>query len=189
MKKWLTLIEVMFSIAIFGVWAVYVLSSLIDNISFFERTNLRNEATFLAKEGIEIAYNIVDSNINRWMAWNCLGYNVNYNCTEKIWDSNNYYKFSIDKDWYFNTSITNKDFDDNIIYYHTWTSDLFWYNHDDTWQETYFSRYLYFTWVYSQGDSWIIDKNKILKVNSIVEYKKWAFTWEVILESFIWNVR
>ncbi len=194
MKSWVTLIELLIAIVIFWIWVIYVVGNVIWNISYVERTSMKTQSTFLAKEGIEIAYNLVDSNIERWMHWNCANYDTNdYSCDDFLWSWNSYYKAEISTWSAFSiSSISNTNHEDNILYFHTWDLNWytwFWYDHDDTWKETDFSRYLYFTWVYSEGDSWVLDKSEILKVKSVVKFKKWAYTWDVTLESFVWNVR
>jgi hypothetical protein len=63
----------------------------------------------------------------------------------------------------------------------------FFYNYF-TWEKTPFYRYVTFTWVYLKPD-WLIDTDKLLKLNSKVFYSLWSLTGEVVLSSFIGDRR
>ena len=81
-------------------------------------------------------------------------------------------------------------FSDYQIYFHTWNAlnGETWFKYDYTWAEnekTWFARYLLITWVIA--DWWIVDKEKLLKVESHVLFQKGALTWEKVMETFIWN--
>ena len=90
-------------------------------------------------------------------------------------------------------------FEDNQLCMFTWNIDwntgMFRYSYCSElgWEPTFFARYLSFTWVdisdptkIDQSQT-ILSKDKILKVESHVLYKKWHNTWEYVFESFIWN--
>lgn len=65
-KKWLTLIEVLLAIVLFGSGIVVILSIIIQNISLSTKIRNKTIATMLAKESIEMFFNYKDSNIDRW---------------------------------------------------------------------------------------------------------------------------
>jgi Tfp pilus assembly protein PilV len=67
-----TFIEVMIAIVIFSVWILAVLSLVTHNLKSMDRNNLKLQATLLAKEWIELVYNLRDSNIEKELPWNCL---------------------------------------------------------------------------------------------------------------------
>jgi hypothetical protein len=113
-----------------------------------------------------------------------------------IFSTWNTYTVSINSWWYY---IIEKNTSNNRLYYHTgdikkstnsvW-ENWFWYNHNSTnWIPTNFGRIISFTWVWLSPENKIWSLDKILKVMSIVNYWTWAYTWEVKLESFIWNIR
>ena len=70
-KKGFTLIEILVVIFIFGVGILAVLNVLTKSLGYFDAISMRTKATLLAKEGLEIAYTIRDSNIEQ-------GYPRNY---------------------------------------------------------------------------------------------------------------
>ena len=185
-KKALSLIEVLIVILILWFVLVSVLSVITRNFFNIDYVNTKSQATYFAKEWIEMVLNNVDSNIEKWMNRNCAYYNENYNCESYF--STWVYKIDLSFDErFYSIEETEAKFDKNILYYHTWTnanSSVFYYNHNSSWKETFFSRYLKFEELDMEEKS-----DDIFKINSIVEYKKWTMTWEVILESFISNVR
>lgn len=67
----ITLVEVMIAIVIFGVWILSILKVLGNNILIIQHTRLKTQATLLAKEWIELVYNLRDSNLDRSFDWNC----------------------------------------------------------------------------------------------------------------------
>jgi hypothetical protein len=86
------------------------------------------------------------------------------------------------------------DFEQNLswfqIYLHTWNSLNWetWFRYGYVWNEdekTWFARYLLITWVVA--DWKILDKDKLLKIESHVLYQRGAITWEKVMETFIWN--
>jgi prepilin-type N-terminal cleavage/methylation domain-containing protein len=62
-KRGFTFIEVMIVIAVFSIGVLAVLRLVIYNMSAVKTLETRTTATFLAKEGIELAYNLRDSNL------------------------------------------------------------------------------------------------------------------------------
>ena len=186
MKKWFTLVEVLVAIVVIGVGIVWVLGVISRNILAVDRINLENQATILAKEGIEIVYNIKDTNIERWIPWDCAEFDYQSpDCdTYFTWatgrfdvsfDKNNIYELTSTTTW-------------GTVYYNTWSvpgiGDWFWYSQDGSGdEETYYQRYIEFEDVQTSS------LNNVLKVKSVVEYSKWAYTWDVAIESFIWKSR
>lgn len=214
MKKvwWFTFVEIMIAIVVFSIWVVAVLWLVTTNLRSMDRNDLRLQATVLAKEWLELAYNMRDSNLERELPRNCIMNqsiywwsnldlsrqfeqnwidpdDIPFFCPKyfsiwdilQIWFSDNQYLKVESKNLF-------ENFDDNYswnkLYLHTWNS-LSWYSYDDGGEETYFARYISFTWVVENWN--LLDVDKILKVESHVLYKKSWFTGEVVLESFIWN--
>lgn len=68
-QNWLTLIEVLMAILLFGSWIVVILSIIIQNISLAQRIQDKTTATMLAKEAIEMFYSYKDTNIDKGEYW------------------------------------------------------------------------------------------------------------------------
>ena len=62
-KKAFTLLEILIAISVFAIGILAVLRVLTGNISVLDRTNIKLQATVLAKEWIELLYNVRDSNL------------------------------------------------------------------------------------------------------------------------------
>ena len=62
-KSAFTFIEVIIAITVFAIGVLAVLRLITQNLVMLDVTQSRMTATFLAKEGIELVYNMRDSNI------------------------------------------------------------------------------------------------------------------------------
>jgi Tfp pilus assembly protein PilV len=71
-KSGITLVEVIIAIVVFGVGILSILKILGSNIIIIQHTKFKAQATLLAKEGMEIVYNMRDSNLDRSFEWNCV---------------------------------------------------------------------------------------------------------------------
>jgi Tfp pilus assembly protein PilV len=56
---------------VFGVGILSVLGMITQNISTVQFVKTQTQATFLAKEGLEVVYNVRDSNSVKSLPWNC----------------------------------------------------------------------------------------------------------------------
>ncbi len=213
-KNGFTFIEIIVAITIFSIGILAVLGLMTNNLKLMDQNSTRLQATVLAKEGIELVYNIRDSNIQKELNWNCIIDDQMKNWTtddlsDKIWRGNQSNFEDIICQWYFdiqNTLQVSFDPEDYIfqkindntdsfelkyeqnklfLYQKDWIS---WYGNELTtlsWQETPFARYLSFYEVKEWTET--LPRDKIMKVQSHVLYIKWWKTWEVIFESFISN--
>ena len=210
-KSWFTFIEVIVAITVFAIGVLAVLRLITQNLVTLDATQLRTNATFLAKEWIELVYNMRDSNIAKWLPWNCLLIpnlltgdrwmleNPEDACAWNFssWsEDNKVLQISFNPDGYTYTLPVpaGMNFNElrsrNRLYYTTWDvwwRQIFWYSSRPVEEKdpTFFSRYILFTGVVEWKD--ILPRDSILKVESHVLYIKWTKTWEVVLESFIWN--
>lgn len=202
MKKFngaFTIIELVIAILIFWTWLLVILLTLNKNIIFVKKIQLKTQATFLAKEWIELVYNLRDSNKIKYYPWNYISWAVN------DIQNNNYQKFEVGKMYIpymlitgyksYIAEISNKA--DARLFVKTWEYNDsvgnivysgFFYNYF-TWKKTPFYRYVIFTWVYLQPEWKLAPYNKLLKVDSKVFYSFWNLTWEIIFSSFIWDWR
>ena len=210
-----TLIEVLIAITVFAIGVLAVLRVLTWNLSIMDHTNIKLQSTVLAKEWLELLYNLRDSNLERWLQWNCVLdqsiYSINQDdlilenenqiCTGYFGSGDQLLQLSFDKDNYYYQNISEYSdtfddlFDNNKLCKFTWDiwgTSMSWYAYcvQNSWEPTFFARYLSFTWVDLSGYNetmQVLPKDKILKVESHVLYKKWYKTGGIVFESFIWN--
>ena len=208
-SKAFTLLETIVVIIVFCIWILAVLHWLSQTLRNKDYANTQIKSAFFAREWIELIFNLRDTNYDKELDWNCIfkrvdhlsdSYSEDYNpfCNENFW-SWNVLKVSI-WSWedyvHIETWTLNNDFESDFtsyqIYFHTWDSIInnetwfiFDYNNWDEGKETWFARYVIITWVVE--DDVILDKNKLLKIESHVLYKRWALTWEKVMETFIGN--
>lgn len=212
-KIWFTLIEILIAITVFSIGVLAVLRVLTWNLSIMDNTEMKLQSTVLAKEWLELLYNLRDSNLEKELPWNCVlnmeVYNWNLddledNTEDKIctgyYGSDNFDKIlqlSFDWESYYYQNLTwSHDyftglFEDNQLCLFTWIINginMSWFSYCswDAGESTFFARYLSFTWVVTDS-MLLLPKDKILKVESHVLYKKWHKTWDIVFESFIWN--
>lgn len=194
-KSWFTLIETIIAILIFSIWILTILVVISKNVLTADRIKNKTTATFLAKEWIEIIYNQRDTNLDKWLAWNCTKTNSNYECIDKFWVGK-YYKTWVNLSGWINITTSNSSNQDNLLYFHEWKIkdsvwapilSGFWYDYNTDWKKTIFSRFVWFSWLYLESESGIADTTKILKINSYVRYNKGSAQDEVVLESIIWE--
>lgn len=210
-KRWFTFIEIMIAITVFAIGVLAVLRLLTSNLVTMDKTENRTVATFLAKEWLEMVYNIRDANIEKWLPRNCLL------TTQVLTD-----QFAeIDPDnaceWYFSSGARDgnvlslgflqtgyffaehKPLDENfsknfsmfgLIQMATmhWDDVISRYaprQGTETWDIQLFGRYILFTGVVD--GSTVLPLSDILKVESHVLFMKWWTTGEIVLESLIWK--
>lgn len=214
-KFGLTLIETLVAITVFSIGVFAVLRVLTWNLSIMDRTNMKLQSTVLAKEWLELLYNVRDSNLNKGLPWDCImdkgiydinqstlnsnieyggGDPKNYICKWFFWkDLNKIVQLSFDENNYLSQKILDKAsnfdqlFEDNKLCLFTW-EQMQRYSYCDQnglWEPTFFARYLSFSQVNVSNGS--LPNDKILKVESHVLYKKWYKTGDLVFESFIWN--
>ncbi len=197
-KNAFTIIELMISLIIFWSWLLFVLVILNKNVLLSKQIELKSKWTILSKEWIEIVFNKRDSNNIKYQPWNYITWNLtdgikNNDVYFEKWKS---YQVWTDFLWYENNinEISYPYLSNSKLYLKTWqllnktnktVYSWFYYNYS-TWEQTAFSRYASFTWVYTEPESNILSKDA-MKLNSIVRYNWWWISWEVILESIVTN--
>jgi len=202
-----TFIEVIIAITVFAIGVLAVLRLITQNLVTLDITQSRTTATFLAKEWIELVYNMRDSNIEKWLPWDCVL--ISNLLTGDFWVdpekvcawrfsswTDEALQISFDPEWYTYSNPVNLEtnfldlWSENRLYSTTWTvwwHDIFWYSSRPVpgQDPTIFSRYILFTGV-REWDK-ILPRNSLLKIESHVLYNKGSKTGEVVLESFIGN--
>ncbi len=151
-----TFIEVIIAIVIFSIGILSVLRLVTSNLETMDKNNIRTQAVLLAKEWIELAYNLRDANVSKELSWNCLikddMYSRDLNALEsQIWfwtnaniedvicddyfDVNKNLKISFDTDMHVYHRLSDKynnfedNYEDNKLY--LYTGDVWWY--DTSW--------------------------------------------------------
>lgn len=201
--KAFTLLETLIVIMVFCVGILVVLNWLSQTLRNKDYANTQIKSAFFAREWIEMVFNLRDANYHKKLPWNCIfqwsGHLSKDWCEANLepwiilklslWSGNEYIHAETG-------NIGELDFDTAFsgyqIYFHTWNvlnDETATYYYDYSWTEeenTWFARYLLITWV-KYGEDETIYSDKLLKIESHVLYKRWALTWEKIMETFIWN--
>lgn len=217
MKKFkaFTLVETLIVIVVFCIGILVVLQWLSQTLRNKDYADIQIKSAFLAREWIELMFNLRDANYHKEQPWNCI-FKSNDNPTvvnldnddngDKFqfckwyfwsWDGNKILKIWMWTDEYIHVETGSLDgnFNENFskyqIYFHTWNivEWITWYLYDHAWNDderTWFARYLLITWVVAE-DGNAVDTDKLLKIESHVLYKKWYLTGEKVMETFMWN--
>lgn len=196
-KKAFTLIEILIVIVIFWVGILAILSIMANSVKNFDTINMQTRATLLAKEWIDLAFHHRDSNLEQgyprdyyarientdwgkeeflWKDWNTtfkIGLSVDKN-------KNPYYLLEKIEIWKY-TADTFDEYFKTFALELTKNNTLTPYTYKAT-TETLnkgYARRIEFARLK-------IENLELLKVSSHVIYKRWSFTGEVVLESFLW---
>ena len=194
MRKAFTLIELIIAIIIFWVGLLAILVVLNKNVTLAKKLELKTQATLLAKEGMELVYNLRDSNNIKYLPWNYLTW------TPEQIKNNTYVKIQTNKMYIPVVLLTwNKivlrqisDIKKARLFLQTgnflnpaWEMIYSWFFYNYfTWQKTPFYRYVMFSWFYLQPEN-DTKPDKILKLVSKVWYIHWSLTGQVVFESVI----
>ena len=209
--KAFTLLETLIVIMVFCVGILVVVHGLSQTLRNKDYANTQIKSAFFAREWIEMIFNLRDANYHKKLPWNCIftpaeineenTYDIDENpfCNDYLWSWGlQVLKISM---WSGNQYIhveTSGDIQDFTwmfeayqIYEHTgWLNGTTWFYYDydqDNGEKTWFARYLLITWVVYDETNSVINKKKLLKIESHVLYQRWALTWEKVMETFIWN--
>ena len=186
MKKKLafTLIEILIAISVFAIGILAVLRVLTGNLSTLDTANIKLQATVLAKEWIELLYNVRDSNLEKNLSWNCVMNSGVYTWSEDklndfYWNSEDpekilclwkfwvgkILKLSFDEKYYLYQDLLDdkvESFEDLFqktqLCLFTW-ENMSWYAYcsdASQWEKQIFARYISFSPVY-YGDSFSVD--------------------------------
>jgi len=189
---WFTLIEILIAIFIFSVWILAVFQLMTSNLSVIWRSRIEVNANILAQESMALLFNLRDTNIKRWLPADCLLIDLkHFDDAADLCDSymgdligdligdNKYLLLGLDGEGGFFVDVVN-NVENTKLYLSSWNISFVYGGGE----ESIFSRYIKFDNVVDGGND--VDKNKILKVISIVIYNNIGQTGEVVLESIIW---
>lgn len=187
-------------IAVFSIGVLAVLKMLTYNIATADTIRLKTTASFLAKESMSLAFNLRDSNRLSSLPWDCVS-NDKYTsdldvCKDFLisgQQSTTAWMFGANADDFVDirkltlgTSFDEK-FQQARLSMLSGTKEfpVMYYGTGFQWTPSYFARYVVFAGL---TESWVlIPRDQLVKIESHVLYEKWGMTWEVVLESFIWN--
>ncbi|MDR0282784.1 MAG: type II secretion system GspH family protein [Candidatus Peribacteria bacterium] len=85
-KSAFTLIEMIIVILVFGTGILAVLYGIVQTLANQDRANTQITSSFLAREGIELMYNLRDSNYSKKLPWNCVFDPIKQNSNESADD-------------------------------------------------------------------------------------------------------
>lgn len=156
-----TLIEILIAMAVFSIGILTVLRLITWNMAAIDKVKVKTQATILAKEWMELMYNLRDSNKEKEQAWNCVFNNDMYYrnlesvdsdfkekdvCNWYLWSwenaENNILQISFDPEVYLRVDRKDysesfqENFDNNILYYNQgeeWVRYAEWDYVDETW--------------------------------------------------------
>ncbi len=202
-KLWLTLIEILIALFIFGVGILSILSMITKNLWAIDTIRLQSQSTFFAKEWLELIENLRDSMALRGRKRNCLLENTGTDLTEEtlcsLFALGTGQTSQIVRMWLDQNGVYavmpyegGTDFDSLFsaarLFYHTGLvadRQTFWYDYDQTGKPTEFARYLLFSGFFSQPDAGILSPDMIIKVQSVVLFRRGSKTGQTILETFL----
>ena len=192
-KFWLTLIEVLIAITVFAIGVLAVLRVLTWNLSVLDYTNTKLQSTVLAKEWLELLYNLRDSNLEKDLPRNCIlnqeiywlntvelekkllyvwGEPANYICSD-YFAPNKILQIAFNKDHYISYKNLSAEsdfealFEKNQLCLYSW-DNIVWYAYCDgnKWERTIFARYLSFSAVDVTENKSLISNDSNIDTNS-----------------------
>lgn len=199
--------EIIIALFVFAVGILAVIRVITTNISIIDTMKLRIQAQSLAKEGIDIAFNIRDTNLARGMDRNCAyltpaaiaalttpGVPFAGQICADSFAAGKKFRVSLDPVGKFRvaSATTGANFDATFSLNQLMTTTgISQYTGnvviDTPGTPSYFARYLSFAPVYQSGIA--LDQMKLIKVTSHVLFKKWSIKGEATLESFIGAIK
>ena len=213
MKKatWLSLIEVLFAIIIFSIGILAVLHTIIKTMTTVDKVNVQTQATMLSSQGIQIVHTLRNTNIMKWLPWDCAesaqikwwivakecpvsfaeGYGLRVAMQHSdISDGNPY--MTVESELLPDNFADR--FDQFQLYAHTWT--LEWYDgtltrydyNSNDGNPTYYARYISFYPLQSVPHIYDGSEQFVLWVESVVLIKKWSYTGQVVMETILGKI-
>jgi type II secretory pathway pseudopilin PulG len=189
--SWMTLIEVLITIVVFSVGILTILGVITGSLTLGSRSRNRTTATMLAKEWLEMMYNIRDTNLDKAQKWGCMDITCTINIGDPTVALGTTYTFTIEGTWVNGiTIINNPTFAARRLYLATWANNVTYYTHNATFPATQFYRYITIS---DTVDLWNSNQSfvnsQIKKIISTIEYPQLWWTGKIEFESFIGLIR
>lgn len=179
--RWMTLIEVLLAMIIFGIWIMSIFSAISWALWSLQESSKKTAAVFLAKEGIDILIYNKNQALSHGLPWNCAAISLDNSngwiCDHTLLDPGEIlatYSIMYDGRGY--------HLEKDGLWYLSYSSASWWFLFLNATQQHYdFQRKLIISpvpWYESNSD-------KVLKVVSEVSYGWNLKNQKVILESYI----
>lgn len=198
-RRWFTLIEILLAIFVFSVGILAVLSLVTQNLRTMHGADVHRSAAFLAQESLSLLSHIRDSNIANGVGRDCIP------------DANIFYTTDVEESDVCQYTLSDLIDDQKILllWATTWSaidirvvdatdnfdtlfadtrlrtlsgSDVLHYGNGGA---SVFARYLTITGASLSGQ--LIPWNVLLKIHSVVLFKQWDKTGQVMLETLLGN--
>lgn len=183
--KAMTLIEILITIVVFTSGILVILSIITGSLTLWRRSRNRTNATMLAKEWLEMMYNVRDTSLDKAQPWSCIPLAWEPCGIDIAWISNNQY--TIEATWINNITVKALSLwslQDARLYITTWSNGSVIYTHTVTPTPSQFYRTITISETSSLGDQSFVN-SQIKKIVSRVRYPQLWGTGEIVLESFI----
>ena len=192
MKKAFTIIELVIAMIIFWIGILVVLNILSSNVNSLQKVKITTTATLIAKDQLATFYNFRDSNNIKYQAWNLITGSQFFEAWKsyKVWTELSGNKNMIEE-------ISHPNFLTARLYEAIWTITTttnidvysgFYLTYENTWKKTPYARWISLKKAYLAPE-WNYQDKDIFKLESIVKYRWWWTSWQVVLESFVTNWR
>lgn len=184
---WMTLLEVMTALLVFGTGVLVIMLTMTKNIARVQEIKLKTTATMLAKEWIETMYYLRDTNIKQAMYRDCVEKDEQTSaCLSRLleqWAQEAKYVVSVNLSWTMSV-LPLTDTQNGKLYLKSSDQGSVRYVNEPG-EITPYTRVITILPVPAFEQS----TDKILAIRSSVSYAKWNTTGEVILESFIGSLK
>ncbi len=210
--QWLSLIEVLIAILVFAVGILAVLQLIIKTMVTVDKVALQTQATMLASQWMEITHSIRNTNILKWLPRDCAEIaNLQWwvlvdDCPKNFFEWNNVLRVAMQHGDLGDTNpylLIDSMQDGGSFEANFWNFQLFshkgvlqwndtqltWFDHDPTGEETNFARYVRLFPIAS-GIDWVQSGSEeyILGVESVVLIQKWSYTGQIVMESLLGKI-
>ncbi len=206
-NKAFTLIEVLVIMMVFCVGILTVLYSITQTITNKEIVKLQLQTSFIGREGIELMYNLRDSNFKKELPWDCLFRNMGTEDSEPCkwyfasWMNRSWTTLKIaigtgDQFIFVETGDFPQDFSgnfqkyqlfklfsgDSTLFQYVYTGDYWWMGMVEP---SNYARYLIIKPLTESGN--VLDTWKVVKIESHVLFDNGLLTGEDMMETILGN--
>ena len=205
-NKAFTLIEVLVIMMVFCVGILTVLYSITQTITNKEIVKLQLQTSFIGREGIELMYNLRDSNFKKELPWDCLFRNMDREDSEPCkwyfasWMNRSWTALKIaigtgDQFIFWETGSALQDSftgrfeqyqlfklspENSTLFQYVYTGEYWW-----TVEPSNYARYLIIKPLIESGN--FLDTWKVVKIESHVLFDNGLLTGEDMMETILWN--
>jgi type II secretory pathway pseudopilin PulG len=181
--SWMTLIEVLLAMIIFGIWIMSIFSAISWSIGSLQESSKRTTAILLAKEWIDIVLYNKNKALLYGLPWNCAKISEDTRqdmiCEHNLledWETIATYAINYTPSWYF--------LEKNGIWHlaHTNTTGWLLFTHEKRDSYPYTRRIIVTPVLWYESNTQVI-----LKIQSEVSYGTTMREQKVVLDSYVWK--